>query len=563
MKKLVVDVLEKALKNKGIKISREEIEEKIGVPPSQDMGDYSFPCFFLAEKLKDNPHEIALELLEKIKTPKATDFDDIQVAGPYINFFIDRKNLARKVVWETISQKKKYGAEKIGAGKKLIVEFSSPNIAKPFGIGHLRGTIIGNSIANIAEFLGYKVVRINYLGDWGSQFGKVLFGYEKFGNEKKFMKNPIEHLYEVYVKANKKIYEKKSSAWFKKLEDQDKSALMLWKAFRDSSIEAFEKIYKDLGIKFDEYSGESESVKRVNEMMDELEKKKLVKKSEGALIVDLTKYDLDVCMMVKSDLGTTYALRDLSEAIYRYKKYKFDMMIYEVGQEQTLHFKQFFKVLELMGYSWVKNCLHNDHGFYLNTKGKKFSTRKGQTVFMKDILEETKNLAKKEIQKRGEKLKKEELEERALRVAVAAIFYGDLKNYRRSNIVFDIKKFVSFEGDTGPYLLYSYARASSIIRKAKKHGEKFEITDLNEQELDLAKKIYQFEETVVKAFNSTAPSVIANYAYELAKSFNEFYHSSPVIGSKEEPFRIALVEAFRITLRNSLNLLGIKAIEEM
>jgi arginyl-tRNA synthetase len=563
MKKLVVDVLEKALKKKGLKISREEIGEKISVPPSLGMGDYAFPCFFLAEKLKDNPHEIALELRDEIKTPKATDFDDIQTVGPYINFFIDRKNLARKVVWDTISQKKEYGAEKIGRGKKLVIEFSSPNIAKPFGIGHLRSTIIGNSIANIAEFIGYKVVRINYLGDWGSQFGKVLFGYDKFGNEKRFLEKPLEHLYQVYVKANKKIYEKKSSEWFKRLEDQDKNALMLWKIFRDSSIEAFEKIYKELGIKFDEYSGESESVKYVNQTMDELEKKKLIKKSKGALIVDLTKYGLDVCIMVKTDLGTTYALRDLSEAIQRYKKYNFDMMVYEVGQEQTLYFRQLFKILELMGYKWAKDCVHADHGLYLNSKGKKFSTRKGQTIFMQDIIDETKKLAEKEILKRGEKIKKEKLEERALKVATAAIFYGDLKSHRRSNIIFDIKKFVSFEGDTGPYILYSYARASSIIRKAKKHGEKFEITSLNEHELDLVKRISQFEETAVKAFNSMSPSLIAVYSYELAKSFNEFYHSSPVIGSNEEPFRIALVEAFRITLRNSLNLLGIKAIEEM
>ncbi|MFH1326907.1 MAG: arginine--tRNA ligase [archaeon] len=562
MKKLVVDVLEKALKKKELKISREQIESKIEVPPNIEMGDYAFPCFFLAEKLKQDPHQIALLIRNKIQTPAATDFDDITVAGPYINFFLDRKNMARKVVWEAITKKKDYGKSNLGKKQKIVVEFSSPNIAKPFGIGHLRSTIIGNSIANISEFIGYKVYKLNYFGDWGTQFGKILFGYNKFGNDKTLLKDPLKHLLNVYVKANRKIYDPGSREWFKKLENKDRKAMMLWKIFREKSMKEFGIIYKELGIKFNYYDAESLHNKGMQEVMQELTKKELLKKSKGALIVDLSKENLGVSLIKKSDGTTLYATRDLAAAIARYKKYKFNKMIYEVGQEQTLYFKQLFKVLELMGYGWAKNCLHVDHGLYLDKKGKKFATRKGKTFFLKDILKDTIELAKKEIQIRTKKISKTELEKRAKKIAVAAIFYGDLKNHRRNNIVFDLKKFVSFEGDTGPYILYSYARASSIIRKSGEPG-KFQIYDLEKKEIELAKKISQFQDTVVKGFNSMAPSLIANYCYELSKIFNEFYHSSPVIGSKEESFRLALVEAFKQTLKNALTLLGIETLEEM
>jgi arginyl-tRNA synthetase len=269
-----------------------------------------------------------------------------------------------------------------------------------------------------------------------------------------------------------------------------------------------------------------------------------------------------VCVLVKSDETTTYSLRDLAAAIKRYEKYKFEKMIYEVGQEQTLYFKQLFKILELMGYDWFNKCVHVDHGLYLSKKGKKFATRKGKTVFMEEVLDETISLARKEIKKRAPKLSKKKIEERAKKIAIAAIFYGDLKNNRKNNIVFDIKRFLSFEGDTGPYLLYSYARATSILKKAPKQG-KFKIFELKEKEQDLVQKLLKFRDTVIRAAETMNPSLIANYCYHLAKLFNEFYHSCPVIGSKEEAFRLALVEAFRQVLRNALNLLGIDVLEEM
>jgi len=563
MKKVIAKVLKKALNKIKVRLSEEEIEKRIKTPPSIDMGDYSFPVFSLTDQTKRLPDELALELREKIGNISQTDFDDVQTSGGYINFFIDRKDLARKVVWEAITQNHKFGSSKVGERRKIIIEFSSPNIAKPFGVGHLRSTIIGNSLANITKFLGYKPIRINYLGDWGTQFGKLIFGFEKFGNEKKLIKNPIKHLQEIYVKVNKyKKYEKPSREAFKKLEERDRKYLMLWKLFKQLSLKEFEKLYKILGINFDVYSGESESVKYAPRVINELKSKDLLKKSQGAWIVDLKKYNLGVCLIQKTDGTTLYATRDLATAIKRYEKYKFEKMIYEVGQEQKLYFKQIFKVLELMGYKWAKNCIHVEHGLYLDKDGKKFATRKGKTVLMTDILDKTISLTKKEIKKRFPKISKAELEKRALKVAIAAIFYGDLKNNRKNNIVFDLKKFTFFEGDTGPYILYSYARASSILRKAKSQ-KKFKILDLSKEELELVKKLSQFSDTVLDSYEHLNPSLIANYSYQLCQKFNEFYNNCWVIDSEHESFRLALVESFRQVLKNAMSLLGITVIEEM
>ncbi|MFH1585641.1 MAG: arginine--tRNA ligase [archaeon] len=562
MKKAVVNLLYRALKEMDVKLKKEQIESLLEVPPSIDMGDYAFPCFSLAGLMKQEPDQIALQIRERIGNEPVTDFDDIQTKGPYVNFFLDRKNLARKVVWEVITQKRDYGRINLGKNKKVVVEFSSPNIAKPFGIGHIRSTIIGNSIANICEFMGYKPVRINYLGDWGTQFGKLMFGYNKFGSEAKLKKDPIQHLFDIYVKANKKSYEEKSREWFKKLENKDVKAQIMWRLFRELSLEEFKKIYDTFNIKFDEYDGESLQTNRIKKVITELNTKRLLKKSEGALIIDLKQYNLGVALIQKSDGATLYATRDLAAAIHRYKTHKFKKMIYEVGQEQKLYFKQLFKILELMGYKWAKDCIHVEHGLYLDKNRKKFATRKGKTVFVEDILEETQKLARKEIKKRFPTLPDTKLEERSMKVALAAIFYGDLKNNRQNNIVFDLKKFVSFEGDTGPYILYSYARASSILRKAERE-EKFKIGELHDKELELVKKLLQFPDIVLSAYNHLNPSLIATYAYQLSQNFNEFYHTCPVIGSEEEAYRLALVEAFRQVTKNAMKLLGIEVLEKM
>lgn len=562
MKEAIVKVLKKALDEAGVPLKKQEIENLIETPSSAEFGDYSFPCFVLTGKLKDEPHEIALEIREKIGNDfPETDFEDIQTKGPYINFFVNRKSLARQVVWDVITKKKNFGKTNLGNGKKAVVEFSSPNIAKPFSIGHLRSTIIGNSIANILEFQGHRIARINYLGDWGTQFGKLLFGYKKFGSEKRLEKNPMKHLLEIYVKANKKKYEKQAREEFKHLEDRDKTALLLWKLFRTYSLSEFRKIYKLFNIKFNSYESESQYNRKARKILQKLKDKNLVKKSRGAYVIDMEKFGLGTALVEKTDGATLYMTRDIAAAIERQKKYKFEKMIYEVGQEQELYFRQLFKILELMGNKWANNCFHIYHGLYLDKKGKRFATRKGKVVLIEDILEETISLAKKEIIKRG-KLSRKETEERATKIAVAAIFYGDLKSNRVNNIVFDIKKFVSFEGDTGPYILYSYARASSILKKAPEQ-KKFEVYELEDKEVELVKKLSMFPVVVQQAYRNLNPSVIANYSYQLAQIFNEFYHDCKVIGSKEEAFRLALVESFRQVLKNALRLLGIETIDEM
>ena len=566
MKQVVIGILKKALKKIGVTLTEQELERLIEVPPRLDMGDYAFPCFFMAEELKMSPHEIALELREKIGNIPVTDLDDVTTVGGYVNFFVDRKSLARQVIWDSIQKKKSFGKNNLGNRKKIVLDYSHPNIAKPFGIGHLRSTIIGNSIANIADFLGYRSVRLNYLGDWGSQFGKILYGFEKYGSETRLMQNPIKHLFNIYVKVSKsKKSEEPSREAFKKLEQRDKKALMLWKLFRGLSLKEFEKIYKIFNIKFDSYSGEADVVKYVPRVIKELTDKNLLKKSKGAMIVDLGKYNLEVAMIKKSDGTTTYATRDIAAAIKRFEKYKFEKMIYQVGQEQSLYFKQIFKILELLGYKWAQNCIHSEHGLYLDKNKKKFATRKGKTVFMEDIIKKTKTLTAREIKKRFPKIKKDDLEERALKVAIAAIFYGDLKNTKKNDIVFDLKKFTSFDGNTGPYILYTYARAGSILKKAEKKEitNKFNIPDLEEQEFELIKKLSQFPDIVIDSFTHLNPSMIANYCYQVCQKFNEFYQSCPVIKSESATFRLALVESSRQILRNALHLLGIEVLEEM
>lgn len=555
MKELIARIIQEQTN-----LGRGEILDLIEIPKDSSLGDYAFPCFALSKIQKKSPAEIAKNLSSKIKSE---EFERINAVGPYVNFFLNRKNLAIKILEKIQKEKDKYGSSTEGKGKNIVIDCSSPNIAKPFGIGHLRSTIIGNSIAKTSKFLGYKAIKINYLGDWGTQFGKLIEAYKLWGKPQELKKNAINHLQKLYERANQDdSLDEKARGWFKKLEDGDKEAVKLWKLFKEMSIKEFDKIYKELNVSFEVISGESFYNNKMGETIKQLEKKGLLENSESAKIIDLNDFGLGICLIQKSDGATLYATRDLTAAIDRFSKYKFDKMLYEVGAEQKLHFKQIFKILELMGYGWAKNCFHIDHGLYLDSDGKRFSTRKGKNVFMQDILEETKELAKKEILKR-ENPGKKELEERALKIALAAIYYGDLKNYRSSDVVFDIDRFVSFEGNTGPYLLYSYARAKSILRKAKFKKSKLNINSISEAEKNLILELARFSEIVNHAFENLSPNLIANYAYDISQKFNEFYHSNQVIGSNEESFRLVLVWCFSQVLKNALSLLGISVIERM
>lgn len=563
MKNRVVEILKDSLKKLDVKLGEEDIFNLIEIPKDYDNGDFAFPCFVLSKLLQKSPHEIGLKIRETIdEIPE--DFEDIEVVGPYVNFFVNRKSLALFLLSEIKEKKDFFGQGNLGEGKKLIVEFSSPNIAKPFGIGHLRSTIIGNALANLGKFQNYEVIKLNYLGDWGTQFGKLIVGYKNFGDEKKLKKDPIKHLYEIYVKVNaSEKYEDEAREWFKKLEEGNEEALILWRRFRELSLEEFKKIYARMGIVFTDYLGESMYNKKMEEVVENLKKKKLLEESEGAYVVNLEKYNLGVSLIQKSDGATLYATRDLASAISRKEIYGFDEMIYEVGQEQKLHFNQIFKILELMGYGWAKNCTHVDHGLYLGKDNKRLATRKGKTIFMEDVLDETEEIAQKEIKKRFPKLSKKELSHRGRLVALAAIFYGDLKNTRTNNIVFDLDKFVSFEGDTGPYMLYSYARASSILKKSMKIETLESPDELENEEMNLTLKLNEFKQVVLDAYKQKNPALVASYAYKLSQIFNEFYHACPVIGSKKEQFRLHLINGFRQVLKNGLNLLGIEVMEEM
>jgi arginyl-tRNA synthetase len=546
---------------KETKLKKEEILSLIEIPPEMHLGDFAFPCFTLSKKLKKAPVEIAKDLATAIGKSLPEGIKEAKAEGPYLNFFTDKTALAGKVLEESAGED--WGKNKTGKGKKICIDLSAPNIAKPFGIGHLRSTIIGDSISNIANANGYETIKINYLGDWGTQFGKMILAYKKWGKDEELKKDPIAHLQKLYVKISKTDeFDDDARLEFKKLEEGNLNNLAMWKEFKELSIKKFDETYKLLNVEFDVTSGESEYNNQMEEVIGLLKKKKLLKKSEGAKIVDLKKEKEGVVLIQKNDGTSLYATRDLAAAIDRYKTYKFDKLIYEVGSEQSLHFRQLFKVLTKLGFEWAKNCEHAAHGLYLDTDGKKFSTRRGKTIYLSDVLQETIEKAKKNIKERSEKLSEKELEKRARIIAVAAIKYGDLKSYRNNSVVFDIDRFLAFEGDTGPYLLYSYARASSIMRKAKSKA-KLKIENLEGGEVALIKKINDFPSTVEKAYGHLAPNLVANYAYELAQTFNEFYHSCPVMGADNEALRLKIVESFRTTLKKSLELLGIETLEEM
>ncbi len=553
---------------KEIKRPEEEIVNFISIPPDSKLGDYAFPCF----KLGKNAKEEAEKLKAKIKLP---DFiAKVEVAGPYLNFFIKNKVLIEETLSHIYQEQKQFGSQNLGKGKKNVIDFSSPNIAKPFGIGHLRSTVIGNALSKVYRALGYEVIGVNHLGDWGTQFGKLIVAYNKWGSEEELKKDPIKYLLELYVKFHQeaekdKTLEDEARAEFKKLEDGNKEALVLWKTFKDLSLVEFKKIYKLLGVEFEAYSGEAFYNDQLDSTINLIKKKGITEMSEGALIVNLEKYNMPPAILRKSDGATLYLTRDIAAALYRKKVYKFSSMLYEVGAEQKLHFQQLFKVLELLDYSWAKDCAHIEHGLYLGSDGKKLSTRKGKTVFITDILDEAIASVKKIIQEKNPTLKNKEIV--AQHVGVGAIIFGDLYNDRTRDIIFDIDKFTSFDGETAPYLQYTHARACSILRKAVKEHQLGVSPHVNfglfqqAEEIAVVKKLNQFPEVLEKVAQDNKPHHLAHYLIALAQAFNEFYHQCPVLSEdkNQTKARLLLVDSVRQVLENGLNLLGIKAPQEM
>lgn len=542
-----------------------DVESLLEIPPDSSLGDLALPCFTLAKTLKQSPQQIAQSLSQKIKAPF---IEKIEVKGSYVNFFLNKGLSAQTVLEEVFKQKEKYGHTTQGKGKTIVIDMSSPNIAKPFGIGHLRSTIIGNALHHIFITQGYKVIRVNHLGDWGTQFGKLITAYKKWGKKAELMKDPIKYLLKLYVKFHEEA-EKNASLeddarlWFKKLEEGNKEAVQLWKTFRELSLKEFKKIYKILNVDFESYEGEAFYNNKMNAVLKELQAKHLLEESEGAHIVNLEKYNLTSAIIKKKDGATVYITRDLAAALYRKKTYKADKLLYEVGSEQKLHFQQLFKILELMGYSWAKDCVHITHGLYLDQERKKLATRKGKTVFMEDIITEAIDLAKRIIQKKNPKLKNKEKVAEA--VGVGAIIFNDLSSDRNNDIIFDMDKFLSFEGETGPYLQYTHARLCSILRKAKATKKLKDYGAYDDEEHQIIKHVGQFPHVLQETIYHYKPSVLTRYLLDLAQRTNAYYVTHPILKT-EEPLRSArllLIHAVQKVLQQGLLLLNMKPLEEM
>lgn len=558
--KNIKEIISKLIaKQAGLK--KEQVENLIEIPPSSDLGDYAFPCFILAKKLKNNPGEVANDLASKIKPGK--EIDKIQAAGPYLNFFVNKKFFVENIVKGILEKGEDFGKKKIKL--KGMIEFSQANTHKAFHVGHIRGTAIGESLSRIAEFFGEKVIRANYQGDMGMHVAKWLWCYLKFHKKEKLKKDE-SWIAKIYVEAVKRLTEnenlqKEVEEINRKLEKgEDKKLKELWKKTRQLSLDSLEKIYKQLNTRFDKYYFESEMGETGKRISDELRKKHIAKLSEGAIIIDLKKYNLGVWVLLRKDGTVLYSAKELALAEQKFREYDLDWSVYVHGKEQNLHFAQLLKSLELMRFRHLKKIYEVSFDLVRLATGK-MSSRTGNNILYSNFIKEVVNYAKLEIKKRF-KLSEKELEKRALAISIAAIKYSILKQDPNKVIVFDKKEALNFEGNSGPYLQYSYARASSILRKAKKKAQ-VKVTNLTDSEIELIKKLSQFQEIVERAYEKFAPNLVANYAFQLSQLFNEFYHSCPVIKNEQEGFRLALVQAFLQVMKSSLSLLGIDALEEM
>ena len=553
----------------------EEILNMVEVPQDAKMGDYAFPCFKLAKVLRKAPPLIAKGIAEALA--EAPVFEKVEQVNAYVNMFISKEAFVEETLKDVITKDADFGKTDIGENKKVIVEYSSPNIAKPFHIGHIRSTVIGNSLYKIYDALGYDVVRINHLGDYGTQFGKMICAYRHWGNKEDVINEPIKTLLSYYTKFHVEVEEHpelddEAREIFTKLEHGEKEEVELWQWFRDESLKEFTRVYDMLGIEFDSYAGESFYSDKMPRFVEELKEKGLLETSQGAQIVNLEKYGLGVALITKSDGSTLYITRDIAAAVYRKETYDYYKNIYVVASQQNLHFQQWFKILEMMGYEYAKDCVHVPFGLVSLEEGT-MSTRHGRVVFLEDVLNKAVEKTKEIIKEKNPNGSEEEIDEVAKAVGIGAVVFQELSNNRIKDYTFKWDKVLNFDGETGPYVQYTHARCASVLRKAgedvvakAKALENMDYSCLqSESAYALAKDIYKFPAVVVDAGEKYEPSIVTRHIIDMAQGFNRFYHDEHILVDNEDEkvAKVALVLAAKTAIKNGLALLGMKAPERM
>ena len=554
-------------------VEMDEIRSMIETPADSKMGDYAFPCFKLARVLRKAPPMIAKGIAEAIADDPM--FEKVEQVNAYVNMFISKEEFAHEVVSEVIAEGDAYGSSDIGADRPVIVEYSSPNIAKPFHIGHIRSTVIGASIAKIYDFLGFKVIRINHLGDYGTQFGKMIVAYRHWGNKEDVINEPIKTLLSYYTKFHEEAekdpsLEDEARATFTKLENGEKEETELWQWFRDESLKEFSRVYDMLGITYDSYAGESFYSDKMPRFIKELDEKGLMEEDDGARLVRLDEYGLTPALIQKSDGSTLYITRDIAAAVYRKETYDFYKNIYVVASQQNLHFQQWIQVLELMGYEWARDCVHVPFGLVSLEDGT-MSTREGRVVFLEDVLNGAVDKTREIIKEKNPGADPEAVEEVAKAVGIGAVVFNELSNYRIKDYVFSWDHVLNFEGETGPYVQYTHARACSVLRNAgddvvAKAQAGFDAKYItSESAHQLTKLLYEFPDVVKEAGEKYEPSIVTRHVVDIAQAFNKFYHDEHILVENEDEkvAKVAMVIAAKDAIRNGLDLLCMKAPEKM
>lgn len=549
-----------------VDLDKEVVKGLIEIPPKSDMGDFAFPCFQLSKVMRKAPNMISQELKSKINIE---GFERVESLGPYLNFFVSKSELISGTIEKILAEGEKYGSTNTGAGKNITIDYSSPNIAKPFHVGHLSTTVIGNALYKILSFEGYNCIGVNHLGDWGTQFGKLISAYKRWGNEAALVEAPIKELLRIYVKFHDEAetdpaLNDEARMYFKNLEDGSEEETQLWTRFKDLSLKEFNIVYDMLGVKFDSYAGESFYNDKMDAIVEELETKGLLTDSNGAKVVMLDEFNMPPTLIKKSDGATIYATRDITAAKYRKDTYNFYKNIYVVGTTQSLHFKQIFTTLKLMGYEWAEDCKHVGFGL-VKFADRKLATRTGDVILLEDFIKESIAATLEIINEKNPELKNKE--EVAKKIGVGAMIFTYLKNNREKDIVFDWKEMLSFDGETGPYVQYTYARGKSILRKTGAVIGEVEYSKINsKEEFELVKLLKDLNDVVIHAIEKLEPSILTRYIMEVAAAFNKFYNTHNITNTEDlglKNARIKMVEATCIVIKISLNMLGIEVLEEM